>query len=386
MKVLQVVPSLALRHGGVSVSVRELCSGLAGLGTEVQVWSTPRGYDARVDAREDERLKAAGVEVRYFPVSSWPWLGQRYAYSAPLGRALREEGRRFDLVHIHSLWLYPTLAAASFCRRVQIPYILSPCGALDPYSLRIRRPLKQLYGRWIERRTLRGASVIQFTSALEQRRAWSFGLNWRSVVIPCSVALEAIPDKPAARRPEWGSRKILLFLGRLHPKKRLDLVAEAFVALCRRRNDVHLVVAGPDEGSAPMARRILEEGGVLDRVTFTGFVDANQRWALLKSALIFLFPSEDENFGITALEAIALGVPVLLSDQVGLSEEVARANAGVILDLNPAAWAAAAETLLDQPDRAKAMGQAGRRLAEAKFSTQRVVSRMKELYESILSP
>ncbi len=384
MKVLHVVPSLALRHGGVSVSVRELCRGLAELGTEGHIWSTPRGYDARVDAPEDKRLKDAGAQVRYFPVSSWPWLGRRYAYSAPMGRALREEGGRFDLVHIHSLWLYPTFAAASLCRRLRIPYVISPCGALDPYSLRVRRILKRIYGGWIERPNLQGASAVQFTTSLEQRKAWSFGAAWKSTVIPCSIDLEAIPDLPADRRPEWGTRKVLLFLGRLHPKKRLDLAVEDFVALCRRRNDVQLVVAGPDEGSAAAARRVLEENGLADRVTFIGLVDANQRWALMKSAFLFLLPSEDENFGITALEAMALGVPVLLSPQVGLSEEAARAKAGLTLDLNPAVWSDAMETLLQQPGQAAAMGQAGRRLAKSEFSTPQVAAGMKALYESLL--
>ena len=384
MKVLHVVPSLALRHGGVSVSVRELCRGLAAEGLSVEIWSTPRAYEARVDAPEDERLKSAGVKVRYFPVSPLPWLGERYAYSPLLGWVSREETRGFDLVHIHSLWLYPTLAAASSCVRSRVPYVISPCGALDPYSIRVRGGLKRLYGLGIERRNLQKASAVHFTSALEERQAHSFGLSWRSAVIPRSLELERIPDAPAARQAEWKDRKILLFLGRLHPKKRLDLAAEAFAALCRRRNDVQLVIAGPDEGSAAPARRILEKAGVSDRVTWIGLVDASRRWSLLKTASLFLLPSEEENFGVTALEAMAAGVPVFLSAQVGLAEEAARAHAGLILGPDHSTWAAAADTLLEQPAQAAAMGQAGRRLVETEFSTRRIASRMKELYESIL--
>ena len=384
MKVLQVVPSLALRHGGVSVSVRELCRGLASLGTEVEVWSTPRGYEPAVDEPEDERLRKTGVRVRYFPVSRLPWAGRNYAYSPSLGRALRQESRRFDLLHLHSLWLYPTLAAASAGRRLKIPYLLSPCGALDPYSLSVRRALKRLYLLAAERRNLQGASAVHFTSEMELRRADTFGVHFREAVIPRSLELGQIPDVPPARRSEWDGRKILLFLGRLHPKKRLDLATAAFADLCKQRNDVHFVIAGPDEGSAATARRIAENAGILDRVTFLGLTEPRQRWALFKSASLFLLPSEDENFGMAALEAMAVEVPVLLSDQVGLSQEVSEAKAGLVLDGEIASWSGAARLLLEHPEIAEQMGRAGRKLVETKFSTRRVASRMNELYGSLL--
>lgn len=383
MRVLQVVPSLALRHGGVSVSVRELSRGLAQLGVSVEIWSTPRGYDAALDSPQDEQLRQAGVAVRYFPVSSLPWLGQRYAYSAPLGRALRQETGRCDLLHIHSIWLYPTLAASRACRSYGVPYVLSPCGALDPYSLSVRRAAKQLYGAWFERKNLQGAAALHFTSPQEQRRSETFGSDVRSAVIPRSLDLSRIPEIPAEQRPEWGGRKVLLFLGRLHPKKRLDIAVEAFARLCKLRGDVQLVIAGADEGSAPAASRIAAEAGVRDRVSFLGMAGPTQRWALYKSASLFLLPSEDENFGMSALEAMACGVPVLLSAHVGLAEEVSSARAGRVLNAGPDEWATAAHELLERPGQAAEMGQAGRRLVEQKFSTREVAGRMKALYESL---
>lgn len=386
MKVLHVVPSLALRHGGVSVSVRTLCRALAQIGVEVEVCTTWRAYDPVVDGPADEQLKAAGVTLRYFPVHPWALLGQRYAYSPALGRALAKRIPRVDVVHLHALWLYPTMIAARICQRVKVPYILSPCGALDPYSMRRHGLFKRLYGFLIERHTLAGAATWHFTSELEQRQAETFGVNQPSVVIPRAAPLEDIPDMPPGafrrRHPEVGQRHILLFLGRLHPKKRPDLVAEAFITVARRRDDVHLVLAGPDDGAASSVRDHLRRADLLNRATFTGLLDAVAKWEAIRDSAILLLPSEEENFGMAVLEAMAAGVPVVVSPQVGLADVVASAGAGLVVDRDVAAWAAAIERLLRDPAVLTAMGEAGRRTTTM-FRADRVATAVRETYATV---
>ena len=387
MKILHIVPSLAIRHGGVSTSVRDLCLGLAQLGLEVEIWSTRRGYEPEADEPADRQLNASGVTIRYFPVETWGGLGQRYALSLDLGRALSSSVPEYDLLHIHTLWLYPTQTAALACHRFQKPYVLSPTGMLDPYSLKIRGLLKRLYVYIIERRTMAGAACIHFTSFLEQREACTFGVHRPNEVIPLSIDLASIPPVSSgtfrSKHPEVGSRKILLFLGRLHPKKRLDLLAQAFLALLNRRDDLHLVIAGPDDGAASPVRRLLERGRALSRVTFTGQLSGVDKWAAYRDSSLFLLPSEDENFGMTVLEAMACDVPVLLSARVGIADWAVRAEAGRVVPLEPDAWAGAADQLLGDPAQAEAMGRAGRRLAETEFSRTAVALRMKELYDCI---
>ena len=388
MRVLHVVPSLALRHGGVSTSVRELCRDLSSLGVDVRICTTTRGYDPVVDGPADELLRSAGVEIRYFPVSPLRILGQRYAYSPALGTALHEEVPRADLVHLHALWMYPIQAAARECRRYQVPYILSPCGALDPYSMRVRRIFKFLYGFLIQRRTLKKAAMIHFTSSMEQSLAFTFGIRWRSAVIPCSIRLEPVPPPPTgsfrSKYPEVAHRRILLFLGRLHAKKRLDLVANAFIAVSRRIEDVHLVVAGPDEGAGSRVREMLKQAKLLDRVTFTGLWTGLYKGTALRSSILFLLPSEEENFGVTILEAMAAHLPVLISPHVGLGPEIQRSQAGMILELRHEKWVEAIELLLNNPETAHAMGEAGFKLTETTFSHRRVSGAMRDAYLTIL--
>ena len=388
MKVLHVAPFLALENGGVSVSVRELCLGLAESGVEVDLWSMQKREESRSHDVLDQPLRRAGVRVRYFPARGigpfWNWFG----YNPDLDKALSESVPCVGLIHIHGLWLYPALAATRAGRRFQVPYVVSPCGALDAYSLQVRKIRKMLYGFFIERRNLGGAAAIHFTSTHEKESSWTFGLRRPAAVIPRSLDPRRLPKlRPGLFRslhPEIKNRKILLFLGRLHPKKRLDFAVETFVQVCGRREDVHLVVTGPDEGSASHALRRLKEANLLDRASFSGPLMGDAKWAAFSDASIFLLPSLDENFGMAALEAMAAGIPVLLSAHVAIGETAARHGAGLVPEENPSAWAQAAVSILERPEWAAQMGSAGRRLVEERFSTPATALRMKQLYQAIL--
>ncbi|OGX39811.1 MAG: hypothetical protein A3C53_03230 [Omnitrophica WOR_2 bacterium RIFCSPHIGHO2_02_FULL_68_15] len=386
MNVLHVVASLALRHGGVSVSVRELCRGLAAAGVTVQIWTTDRAHDLSIDGPADERLRAAGVEVHYAPVHPWRWLGLRYGYSPALRAALTQAIPQAELVHLHGLWLYPTTMAAGLCRRAGVPYILSPCGALDPYGLARHRLLKWGYALVVERRTLAGAALLHCTSAQERRHVTAYGITAPIFVVPrASPSPDGPTPPPGAFRqahPEVGAGRLVVFIGRLHPKKRLDLVVETFAAAAQRYSDLHLVVAGPDDGAGGPARRQLAAAGVADRATFLGLVAGAQKQALLREGTLFLLPSEDENFGVSVIEAMAAGLPVVVSPSVGVADAVARSGAGLVVDAASAAWASAAERVLADPAVARAMGEAGRRAA-AEFSPAQVVGAMRAAYGSL---
>ncbi len=387
MRTLHVVPSLSPLTGGVGTSVRRLCADLKRLGVSTEIWATSK-WHSPTDRPADDQLREAGVGLRYFQTHPWRWLGTRYAYSPGMEEALLRDILSFDLVHLHSIWLYTTQAAASACSRFRVPYLVSPCGMLDRGALRIRPLRKLLYGWLIERRTLAGAAAIHFTSPMEQKRAWRMGLRRPGFVVPRSVELgdprSVSQGAFRTRRPEISEPFLLLFLGRLHPTKRLDILVEAFIRVARRRSDVRLIIAGPDEGSEPSLRAALKKAGLSNRVTFTGLLAGPEKWAALRDSTLLLLPSEFESFAVAALEALASGVPVLLSEQVALSDWVRAAQAGSVLPRDAGTWAEEISRLLNNPALLQAMGEAGRRLAEEEFSGREVARKMLSAYEEIL--
>ncbi len=362
--------------------------GLSRAGVEIELWTTWRAHDPPRDDPQDRRLEEAGVKLRYFPVHPWNLLGERYAYSPALGIALTTQMPPVDLVHIHALWQYPNSLAAKRCRRGKIPYLLSPCGALDPYGLRRRALFKWIYGFLVERENLARASLIHYTSAMEQRLAWAFGVHPPSVVIPRFISLEDLPEPPPGlfrnHYPETQDRRILLFLGRLHAKKRVDIVARAFTKVAYHLKDIHLVIAGPDDGAGSQVLQIVKKAGLTDRMTLTGLLSGNEKWAALRESGLFLLPSEDENFGVAALEAMACGIPVLISPNVALAEPVTRVRAGSVVSGDADSWAATIEQFLRDPSRLQAMGKAGRRLVVEEFSRERVMAKWLDTYMALV--
>ncbi|MCM8794474.1 MAG: glycosyltransferase [Candidatus Omnitrophica bacterium] len=377
-----------MRYGGVPTSVRELCRGLSLAGLQVTLCSTTRGYNRTVDEPADRFLISAGVDVRYFPYAQWPPV-EKYLYSPSLASFLEREIRSVQILHLHTLWQHPILAAARISRKAGVPYLISPCGVLDRYGFRIHPLFKRVYGWLVEKRTLMSAACLHFTSERERQQAYLFGTTLPLRIIPRGIRTEEIPPVPAGNfrklYPEIGDRHILLFLSRLHPKKRLDIVAQAFVLLAKRREDVHLVIAGPDDGVRGQAEAILMRGGVLHRSTIPGLLTGETKWAALRDAAVFLLPSEDENFGVSVLEAMACGTPVLVSDGVALADTIRNTEAGVVLEKDASRWAQTIGELLDDPPRRHRMGQAGRSLAKERFSSTRLVAEMLGLYEEILS-
>jgi glycosyltransferase involved in cell wall biosynthesis len=395
MKVLHVIGTMTPEHGGPDVAVFELARELAAAGERVAIWTTnlatrgdfrlslgPQTLDVPIGCN----IEREGVEVRYF-AGTWP---SRWRASRPMAQALTRGVAAFDLVHIHTLYSFPTLAASRACLRAGVPYLLRPHGMLDPYLRRRRRWRKLVYERLFERRTLDAAAAIHFTTSEEMRLAAPLDIRAPGVVVPLGVRLEDYARLPApslfrAAHPEIGDRRIVLYLGRLNFKKGLDLLARAFGMLLRRRDDVHLVLAGPDqEGYGRRVRRWLAEEGALAHVTFTGMLRGEAKLAALAAADVWTLPSYSENFGLAVVEALAAGAPVVISDQVNLWPELAAARAGVVVRCGAAELAAALEGILENPDAARAMAGRGRELVRARFAWPRVAAQMRDVYREIL--
>jgi glycosyltransferase involved in cell wall biosynthesis len=373
-----VVPTYlpAWRHGGPIRAVHGLCRSLAARGHEVTVFTTDVHGRGRLPVPLGEPVAIDGVEVRYFPV-----LPPARLYLSPrLGRAARDEVSRFDAVHLHSVFLWPTSAAARAAERADVPYVLSPRGMLVPELIRSRGRWRKL--AWLalaERRTIERAAALHATSALEAADAARLGFPLPpAAVVPNGIdpepwegGLEAL--SPPVRAVVEGD-PFLLFLGRLSWKKGLDRLIPA---LARVPGAVLAVAGNDEEGIGPELERLARGAG---RVVFLGPVHGADKAALLHRTAALVLPSRSENFGNVILEAWAAGRPVAVTPEVGLAATVRETGAGIVADGD---LGEALRGLLGDPARLDAMGRRGAEAVRERFGWAPVAREMERLYEGI---
>jgi glycosyltransferase involved in cell wall biosynthesis len=360
VKILHVVPTYlpATRYGGPIVSVHGLCRALAARGHDVNVFTTNVDGAGTSDVPLGVAVYLDNVKVHYF---ASPF--RRLYYSPAMRRALRGAGD-FDVVHLHSVFLWPTYAAARAARKAGRPYVVSPRGMLVPELIARKSSLaKRAWIRLIEERTFMHSSVVHFTSQREREDARRTGIPIPgAVIIPNGVELSL------DRQFERGND--LLFIGRINWKKGLDRLIEAMRLLPEAR----LTIAGNDEENY---RATLPHA---DNVRFVGPVSGDAKDELLRRAAAVVLPSHSENFGNVVLEAMAVGAPVVVTPEVGLAAEVERSGAGVVTPNDPPTLAAALRELLADPIRRAEMGRRGRAAVEARYTWERVAVLMEGVY------
>ncbi|MCZ7543597.1 MAG: glycosyltransferase [Anaerolineae bacterium] len=332
-----------------------------------------------------------GVEVFYFRNVSNA-LKARLNLSTPRGmrRAAEATLAAFDLVHCHELRTVENLLVTPVAARLGLPLVLTPHGTL-PYGTgrgALKRAWDRFFGRALMRRfahiaadTEQGAREVR---DLRARLGLPPAVDYR--LIPNGVDLEEFADLPPGDvfRAQWGipaGAPLVLFLGRLHPRKGLDFLIRALAQA--NLPDAWLAVVGPDEGALAPARAQAATVGLSARVVFTGMLTGEAKRAAMAAADLFALPAVGEGMPLAALEACAAGLPALLSPGCNLPD-VETAGAGRVLDLDVDAWAAALRALLTEPGARASMGAAARRLVGARYTWSAVVDRLEAFYDSIL--
>ena len=393
MRLLCVVPSYwpAFQYGGTVTCVHNLNKALVKKGIDVTVYTTNVGLDSKVPV--DHEVDVDGVRVFYFRFSKFfEFMGTTgWQFSWQMTKALRRGLKGFDLIYLPAVWNYPTAVAAYYSRRYKKPYIIVPNGTLYTYTIERRAWKKRLYYKLIAERDLKSAAAIHYTTEDEVEQCHSrLGLKNQAIVIPNGIDLTEFAVLPGRGRledlyPIVRDKKVILFVGRVHWIKGLDLLAKAYGRLARERGDMHLLIVGPDEGG--YKRKVegwLEDEGVLERVTFTGMLTGEEKLAAYAGSDLFVLPSYSENFGMVVIEAMACGLPVVISDRVGIFREVERAEAGIVVPPNSADLYSAFVKLLDDKDEAQAMGARGKALVEEQFAIGKVADRMTEAFREII--
>lgn len=385
MKVLHVIPSLSLAHGGPSRAIRLIERALRAQGVEVETATTDDdGTDKRKVRPGGTPIEEDGAVFRYFPKRS-EFYKVAPAFSRWIGRHVRD----YDVVHIHALFSFTSVVAARAARRAGVPYVLRPLGTLSRYGVTRRRPwLKRLSLKLVEGPLLRHAAAVHFTAEAERAEAEELGIPMRSAVIPLAVATGPVaePGLFIARFPQLQDKRIVLFLSRLDPKKNVEGLLRAFRLIGESLPDTRLVIAGDGEpGYAAGLKRLANELGLADRVVWTGFIDGELKVSAYATAQVFVLPSFSENFGIAAAEALMAGLPCVLGEGVAIAEEVAAAGAGLAVAADAQAIAGALRRLLEDESLRAEMGRKAAALAAERYSQEAMGKRLHALYSRILS-
>lgn len=386
MRILQVISSLAPGSGGPPNAVLKLSFALARKGQEVTIFTTDADIKGRLNVPLGAPVNIKNVKIFYFHVQ---WT-RNYPFSLYLVKALKKYIPDFDIVHIHSLFRFSTLAASYYCQKYHKPYIIRTLGQVDPFLFRRHKLRKLLYFWFFECKNLQRACALHFTS--EDEKSWMKHLNliFNSIVIPAGIDLEEFKDLPTygtfrLKYPELKDKKIILFLSRITFKKGLDILVRSFANLAKEKDEVHLVIAGPDdEGYGKKVKNWLRKEGILNRATFTGMLLDKDKLAAFRDSDIFVLPSYSENFGMAIVEAMACGVPVVISNKVGIYSEINENRAGVVVECNEISIYEGIKSVLDNKNFAEELSFKGRKMVEEYYDIDKVADKMIEAYKEIL--
>jgi len=389
MKILHVIETLSSRAGGPVTVIRSLSKYQARSGLEVTICSTKqmRSNNRGVPIFLDNESFENGVKYLYFSYLS------PLKISFQMAKWFQRRLRDFDIVHIHGLYRFPLTYAAYLSRKMNIAHIISPHGSLDPFLYKQSRynlHLKRIYECLFDVPNLHHTSAIHYTSKGEADRAAFLGLLSKPVIVPNGIDWEHYKDLPS----RGSFRNILviddqtplvLFLGRINFVKGLDLLVPAFSQITKYYPEARLAIVGPDnDGYKSKVRRWCNEERITDKVFFLDQLESEKVKQAYVDSDVFVSPSYTENFGMTVLEAMACGCPVVISDQVKIWREVQEDKAGLVVRLEPGQIANAICQVLGNKESSTKMGFRGRLAAQKRYSWPRIVEQMTQVYHRVL--
>ena len=387
LKILQLVHTLDPSVGGVAAAVLALSRGLARRGhkLDVVVLDEPDVVAAVADRGPADNITVhalgSGLTSYRYSRTLWPWL--------------RQHGGDYDRVIVNGIWQYLSFAAWRRYAGSSVPYYVFPHGMLDPWfkeTFPLKHLKKWLYWPWAEYRVLRDAAAVIFTAEEERFRARkSFWLyRCREKVSPLGVEAPPISSNAKSeflsRYPQLQNSRNFLFLGRLHPKKGCDILLEAF-ARFRSNDSISLILAGPDQvGWESDLRRQVTRLNLTNRVVFTGMLEGSMKQGAFASAEAFVLPSHQENFGISVVEALAVSVPVLISNRVNIWREIEADRAGYVESDDLAGTTRLVQRWIDTaPAEREMIRQNARRCFEQRFEINRAVDSLLQILNETLT-
>ncbi|MEB3310426.1 MAG: glycosyltransferase [Snowella sp.] len=386
MKILFVIPALGSVYGGTSQCVLSLAEALGDRGIEVDIVTTNANGSSGLNLPMQTWIQETSYRVQYFPY----WHLSDYKVSLPLTAWLFKNVNAYDLVHTNAIFSYTNLPAHVACKIKKIPYIMTPHGMLEPWALAYKSWKKQLYFNLFEKPFLKQANAIQALASTEAQNLQSLELKSPLLIIPNGIHqkdFEQLPDPEIFYQqfPETRHKKLILFLGRIDPKKGLDLLVTAFAKVQAQFPETHLIIAGPDNISySPTVKQWLRSNQCLEAVTFTGMLSGSLKYAALAAASVYVAPSYSEGFSVSVLEGMAAGLPCVITTGCNFPE-AAKENVALVVDINAEAIAEGLLKYLENTEAAQVMGSRSRQFILKNYSWEQISKQLICAYQQIIN-
>jgi glycosyltransferase involved in cell wall biosynthesis len=392
LKVLHIIPSVALVRGGTSQAVIEIVSALRSQGVDAEIATTNDNgkdlLDVPLYKLTDQLAEYGNIPIRFFPRFS-PNINavREFAFSRSLTTWLWQHIADYDLLHVHAIFSYASTIAMAIARIRKVPYINMPHGLLCEWSLEQSKLRKQIYLNAIERSNLLHCQSLHFTTQQEQTEFNLLGLNIPSFILPHGVQIPTqIPAQSQLRKilqiPD--RCPILLFMSRIHPKKGLEYLISALGKL--KEYNFALVIAGSGESEyVQQLQDLLVTQGISDRTHLVGFVKGETKNLYLQGADLFTLTSHSENFGIAAIESLAAGTPVLITDGVAIAPMVQAQNIGYVTKLEINAIVATLENFFQNFDDKPFSKQKTQQIIAENYSWQSISAQLATIYQAIVN-
>ncbi len=387
MKVLHVIPSVNPALGGPTQVVLNLVKALRESGVDAEIATTNDKGSDLLDVPLYQRIEYEEIPIWFLPRFSPPM--KEFIFSAALTRWLWQHIGDYDILDNHYLFSYASTSAGAIARWQGIPYTVRTMGQLSPWALNHSRLKKQIYSSLIERHNLNRAAAIHCTATGEAEDVRKFGIKTPIITLPLGVnQSQKIPDAKQKLRQIYNiapTTPIVLLLARLHAVKRPELLIQALGKLAQENRDFHLILAGSGEPEyLTHLKNLAASLGLASRTSLPGFVTGKDKDLLLFASDIFVMPSFTENFGIAIAEAMAAGLPAIVTSSVKIAPEIAEAKAGLVVAPEVDALKNAIAQLLASPNLRHQLGENGKRLVSSRYTWSAISLNLADAYRSII--
>jgi glycosyltransferase involved in cell wall biosynthesis len=390
LKVLYVIPSYepAWAFGGTVTATSQLCRGLANQGVDISVYTTnANGKSGHLAVPLNEPIELGGVKVTYFHCD---FRASKAFYSSDLSNKLKETVKDFDIVHVSAIWQFIQVNVYKACKRNNIPYIVTPNGSFRIYPWKQNVLKKRLFWYLFGKQTVKNANAIHFTTEAEREDSFltvPFLRQIPNFIVPNGIQIHRDISKRDIRKELGISNEkfLVLYLGRIHRIKGIEFLFKALEKL--KDSDICFLIVGPEEDKEYIIdlKKLSESLNINKKIIWHDGVSREEVWNYYDCVDLYVLLSYSENFALTVAEAMSCGLPVLISNNVGIQKEVQEDNAGFVVNQNVDEIAVVLKKCTESRDLLKQLSQNARKSVENRYDINKVADLMVKAYEDILT-